>query len=146
MGASRTCARILVIFMEGTLFARVRSRNSLWRSDRGADHGLSGRAEPVFSAAMDEIETIISQRAHEWGLGSVDIRLTDATMDESLLRAMMRETEARKEASALQIKAESDKAAAQMFTDAAKTLASSQGAMTLRVLQSWVVTGILNIR
>ena len=83
-----------------------------------------------------EIEQIISLQATEWGLGSVDIRLTDAKMDESLLRAMMRETEARKEASALQIKADSDRQAAQMFSDAATALARSPGAMTLRVLQT----------
>lgn len=69
-------------------------------------------------------------------MSDVDIRLTDARMDESLLRAMMRETEARKEAKAIQIKAESDRAVAETFAEAARTLAAAPGAMTLRVLQT----------
>jgi len=49
---------------------------------------------------------------------------------------MMRETEAEKEASAIKIKAESDRHVAQVFADAARTLAVAPGAMTLRVLQT----------
>lgn len=84
----------------------------------------------------DEIEKIIHATARNWGLSHVDIRLTDAEMDESLLRAMMRETEAEKESKAAEIKAQSDKVVAEIFADAAKTLAESPGALTLRVLQS----------
>jgi len=95
--------------------------------------------EEVRSAKVriaDEIETIVSRTAVGWGLSDVDIRLTDARMDEGLQRAMMRETEARKEASAIKIKAESDKFVSRIFADAARTLAGSPGAMTLRVLQT----------
>lgn len=84
----------------------------------------------------DEIEKIVSIKVAEWGLSDVDIRLTDARLDESLLRAMMRETEARKEAKAIEIKAAADKTVAKTFVDAARTLASAPGAMTLRVLQT----------
>ncbi|MCZ6793211.1 MAG: SPFH domain-containing protein [Planctomycetota bacterium] len=84
----------------------------------------------------DEIEKIVAERATTWGLAEVDIRLTDARMDESLMRAMMRETEAHKEARAIQIKAESDREVAEIFAEAARALASSPGAMTLRVLQT----------
>jgi len=84
----------------------------------------------------EEIEAIVSRTASSWGLTDVDIRLTDARMDEGLQRAMMRETEARKEASAIKIKAESDKYVASIFADAAESLARSPGAMTLRVLQT----------
>ncbi len=84
----------------------------------------------------DEIEEEIEGKAAEWGLSDIDIRLTDAQMDESLLRAMMRETEAEKEASAIRIKAEADRHVATLFSDAAKTLAASPGAMTLRVMQT----------
>lgn len=83
-----------------------------------------------------DIEAIITQTAEEWGLADVDIRLTDARLDVALLRAMMRETEAKKEASAILIKAEADKRVASIFADAAKTLATSPGAMTLRILQA----------
>jgi len=95
--------------------------------------------EEVRSAKLqiaEEIESIVSRTASEWGLTSVDIRLTDARLDEGLQRAMMRETEARKEANAIKIKAESDKYVANIFADAAHTLAESPGAMTLRVLQT----------
>lgn len=84
----------------------------------------------------NEIETIISRHASDWGLGDVDIRLTDARLDDNLQRAMMRETEAQKEANAIKIKAESDKYVARIFADAARTLAESPGAMTLRILQT----------
>ncbi|MCG6156671.1 SPFH domain-containing protein [Rubinisphaera margarita] len=83
-----------------------------------------------------EIEAIVARNAKEWGLRDLDIRLTDAQLDHSLQRAMMRETEAQKEANAIKIKAESDKFVSQIFADAAKTLGSSPGAMTLRVLQT----------
>ena len=84
----------------------------------------------------DEIERQVAKLATEWGIGSVDIRLTDARLDENLQRAMMRETEAQKEASAIRIKAESDRVVASIFADAAKMLAASPGAMTLRILQT----------
>jgi len=83
-----------------------------------------------------EIEAIVARNAKEWGLRDLDIRLTDAQLDHSLQRAMMRETEAQKEANAIKIKAESDKYVSQIFADAARTLGSSPGAMTLRVLQT----------
>jgi len=83
-----------------------------------------------------EIEKVIGQKASDWGLAEVDIRLTDAKLDDSLLRAMMRETEAKKEANAIEIKAEADKKVAQIFAHAARTLAASPGSMTLRILQT----------
>lgn len=84
----------------------------------------------------DEIEKLVAKHATDWGIGSVDIRLTDARLDDNLQRAMMRETEAQKEASAIKIKAESDRFVATIFADAARTLATSPGAMTLRILQT----------
>jgi regulator of protease activity HflC (stomatin/prohibitin superfamily) len=84
----------------------------------------------------EQIEKVVARQAARWGIGEVDIRLTDAKLDDSLLRAMMRETEARKEANATMIKAEADKAVAETFADAARTLSSSPGAMTLRILQT----------
>ena len=84
----------------------------------------------------EEIGSVIKDAATNWGLADIDIRHTDASMDDALLRAMMRETEARKEASAVKIKAESDKVTAEMFSQAANVLASAPGAMTLRILQT----------
>lgn len=84
----------------------------------------------------DEIETIIREKAASWGLSNIDIRLTDATLDEHLLRAMMRETEAKKEAAAIQIKAQADRDVAETFCAAAASLTAVPGAMTLRVLQT----------
>jgi regulator of protease activity HflC (stomatin/prohibitin superfamily) len=83
-----------------------------------------------------EIEQIVAEAAVKWGLTDVDIRLTDARMDEQLLRAMMRETEAKKEASAAQIRADADRDVAESFAEAATTLSSSPGALTLKVLQT----------
>lgn len=87
-------------------------------------------------AIADEIEAIVAGHAGDWGLTDVDIRLTDARMEESLMRAMMRETEAEKEARASQIRARGDQAVACAYAEAARTLASVPGAMTLRILQA----------
>lgn len=88
------------------------------------------------SKIADEIEKIVATTAAKWGLSEVDIRLTDAEMDDKLLRAMMRETEAEKEASAIKIKAQADEDVARIFASAAQQLADSPGAMTLRILQT----------
>ncbi len=87
------------------------------------------------ASISQEIEDIVAETAATWGLEDIDIRLTDARLDDSLLRAMMRETEAEKEARASQIRAAADRDVARSYADAAKTLASSPGAMTLRILQ-----------
>ena len=87
-------------------------------------------------AIAQEIEGIVAEKATAWGLSEVDIRLTDARLDDSLLRAMMRETEAEKEARASQIRAAADRDVARSYAEAAKILADSPGAMTLRILQS----------
>jgi regulator of protease activity HflC (stomatin/prohibitin superfamily) len=88
------------------------------------------------AALADDIEVIVAGKAEEWGLSSIDIRLTDAKLDESLQRAMTRETEAQKEAGAIRIKAEGDLQVSQVFAQAAETLTASPGAMLLRVLQT----------
>ncbi|MBU2713969.1 SPFH domain-containing protein [Zooshikella harenae] len=88
------------------------------------------------AAIAGEIEDVIRVTTKKWGLGDIDIRLTDASMESNLLRAMMRETEAQKEATAQRIKAESDQVTADIFCKAARLLASSPGAMTLRILQT----------
>jgi hypothetical protein len=87
-------------------------------------------------AIAQEIEDIVAETAVKWGLEDVDIRLTDARLDDSLLRAMMRETEAEKEARASQIRAAADREVARSYAEAARTLADSPGAMTLRILQT----------
>jgi regulator of protease activity HflC (stomatin/prohibitin superfamily) len=84
----------------------------------------------------DQIENIVAETASKWGLADVDIRLTDAEMDEKLLRAMMRETEAEKEANSIVIRASVDKQVAEILVQAARTLNQEPGALTLRVLQT----------
>ena len=85
---------------------------------------------------FDEIEKLVAEVATDWGLADVDVRLTDARLDESLMRAMMRETEAQKEASASGIRAEADMKVAKIYAEAARTLSASPGALSLRMLQS----------
>jgi hypothetical protein len=87
-------------------------------------------------AIAQEIEDIVADTATKWGLEDIDIRLTDARLDDSLLRAMMRETEAEKEARASQIRAAADREVARSYAEAAETLAGAPGAMTLRILQT----------
>ncbi|MBI4733608.1 MAG: slipin family protein [Rubrobacteridae bacterium] len=79
---------------------------------------------------------IVEQRIKEWGIHIDSIRLLDIDMPEELKRMMSRQASAEREKRATITKAEGDKVAAINLAEAAKTMATSPGAMQLRTLQT----------
>ncbi len=84
----------------------------------------------------DEIEQIVLAESKNWGLEITNIKMQDIDMPEDLKKMMSRQASAEREKRANITKAEGDKLAAYNLSDAAKTMATSPGAMQLRTLQT----------
>lgn len=84
----------------------------------------------------DEIEAIIQKQAETWGLKVTSIKILDVDVPEELKKMMSRQASAEREKRATITKAEGDKIAAINLAEAAKTMATSAGAMQLRTLQT----------
>lgn len=82
------------------------------------------------------IESIVEKESKEWGLEVKGIRIQDIDVPEDLKKMMSRQASAEREKRATITKAEGDKIAAFNLADAAKTMATSPGAMQLRTLQT----------
>jgi regulator of protease activity HflC (stomatin/prohibitin superfamily) len=84
----------------------------------------------------EEIEKNVASQAAGWGLEISAIKLQDVDVPEDLKKMMSRQASAEREKRATITKAEGDKLAAMNLAEAAKTMASSAGAMQLRTLQT----------
>ncbi len=84
----------------------------------------------------DEIEKLVEAESRNWGLEITNIKIQDINMPEDLKRMMSRQASAEREKRATITKAEGDKLAAVNLAEAAKTMATSAGAMQLRTLQT----------
>ncbi|MBI4738132.1 SPFH domain-containing protein [Candidatus Woesearchaeota archaeon] len=84
----------------------------------------------------DEIRKIVDKETDQWGLDVQVIKLQDIEVPDDLKRIMSRQAAAEREKRAVIIKSEGDKDAAKNLADAAKTMATSRGAMQLRTLQT----------
>jgi regulator of protease activity HflC (stomatin/prohibitin superfamily) len=84
----------------------------------------------------EEIEKVIQKQAENWGLEVTAIKLQDVEVPEDLKRMMSRQASAEREKRATITKAEGDKLAAINLAEAARTMATSPGAMQLRTLQT----------
>ena len=71
-----------------------------------------------------------------WGLDVTAIKIQDVDVPEDLKKMMSRQASAEREKRATITKAEGDKLAALNLAEAAKTMATSYGAMQLRTLQT----------
>jgi regulator of protease activity HflC (stomatin/prohibitin superfamily) len=85
---------------------------------------------------QERLAEIVEQRIKEWGMHIDSIRLLDIDMPEELKRMMSRQASAEREKRATITKAEGDKIAAINLSEAARTMATSPGAMQLRTLQT----------
>lgn len=83
-----------------------------------------------------EIRKIVDEKTDAWGIDITEIRLQDVTLPESMKRAMAVQAEAEREKRAVIIKAEGELTAARKYAEAAKTLTSVPGGLTLRTLQT----------
>ena len=84
----------------------------------------------------EEIEQIVKKESANWGLEVTAIKIQDVDVPEELKKMMSRQASAEREKRATITKAEGDKMAAFNLAEAAKTMATSVGAMQLRTLQT----------
>src|SRR5580700_2705875 len=83
-----------------------------------------------------EIAQNVAAQALAWGLKVDGIKLEDISVPEELKKMMSRQASSEREKRATIIKADGDRQAATALAEAATTMATSPGAMQLRVLQT----------
>lgn len=84
----------------------------------------------------DGIKTVVDKVSDAWGVDVQSVELKDIVLPESLKRTLAKVAEAQREKQAVIISSEGEMAAAQNVAEAAKTLATTPGALHLRTLQS----------
>lgn len=84
----------------------------------------------------DGIKQAVDSVSESWGVDVQSVELKDIVLPESLKRTIAKVAEAQREKQAVIISSEGEMAAAQNVAEAAKTLASTPGALHLRTLQS----------
>lgn len=82
------------------------------------------------------IEEIVDKASDPWGIKVQSVDLKHIELPNDMKRTMGKEAEAEREKRAVIINSEGEKLAAQNLAEAAKTLASSEGALHLRTLHS----------
>jgi len=84
----------------------------------------------------NRIKEIVDEATDPWGIKINNVELKEINLDDNLKRTISKQAEAEREKRAVIIKAEGEVTAANNIAKAAKTLASSSGALHLRTLQS----------
>jgi regulator of protease activity HflC (stomatin/prohibitin superfamily) len=82
------------------------------------------------------IRDIIEIAAEPWGIDVINVELKDIVLPEEMKRIIGKQAEAEREKRSIIIRAEGEQMAASNMAQAAKMLASSEGALHLRTLQS----------
>ncbi|PIR44764.1 MAG: hypothetical protein COV10_02675 [Candidatus Vogelbacteria bacterium CG10_big_fil_rev_8_21_14_0_10_51_16] len=95
------------------------------------DHLLANRDE-----VSAHIRQIIDAASDPWGIQVLNVELKDIGLNDEMKRVMGKQAEAEREKRAVIIKAEGEVAAAENMAKAARTLASAEGALHLRTLQT----------
>ena len=84
----------------------------------------------------NQIKAIVDKQTDPWGIDVEMVKLQNIELPHDMKRAMAREAEAERERRANIISADGEKQASQTLAEAAKILASSQGAINLRTLNT----------
>ena len=84
----------------------------------------------------ERIREIVDKETDEWGLKVSNVELKDVSLPEEMERVIAKQAEAEREKRAVIIKAEGEVMAADNMSKAARILASADGALHLRTLQS----------
>lgn len=84
----------------------------------------------------DRIRKIVDSASDEWGIKVDNVELKDVVLPPDMERTIAKQAEAERERRAVIIKAEGEVEAANNMAKAASTLASADGALHLRTLQS----------
>ncbi len=88
-----------------------------------------------------EIQETLDEETDDWGVRITNVEIRDVTLPDKLERAMAAEAEAEREKKARITKAEAEEEASKQLRKAADRMAESQGALTLRQLQTWQEIG-----
>jgi len=95
------------------------------------DQLLSSREETA-----KRIKDVIATHTAAWGVEVGSVELKDIALPEDMVRTIAKQAEAEREKRAVIIKSEGELTAAQNLADAARTLASTDGALHLRTLHT----------
>jgi len=87
-------------------------------------------------AISNKIKGIVDEATDPWGIKVDNVDLKDVTLPEDMKRTIAKQAEAEREKRAVIIKAEGEVIAANNMAKAANTLATAQGALHLRTLQT----------
>jgi regulator of protease activity HflC (stomatin/prohibitin superfamily) len=90
------------------------------------------------------LQYIIDEATEPWGVKVSIVEVKDVELNQTMIRAMARQAEAERERRAKVIHAEGELQASSQLAEAAKTMSSEPGAMTLRFLQTLVEIGVEN--
>ncbi len=93
-------------------------------------------------AVNENLQHIIDDATEPWGIKVTIVEVKDVELNPQMIRAMARQAEAERERRAKVIHAEGELQASQTLANAARTMSSEPGAMTLRYLQTLVEIGV----
>jgi regulator of protease activity HflC (stomatin/prohibitin superfamily) len=125
---------LAVVRVQNYLFAVSQAAQTNLRAILG-EHDLakllSSRAE-----INKQLHRIIVDRTKEWGVEVIGVEIKDVDLPDDLRRAMAREAEADREATALLISAKAELQASSVLSKAAAEMSKNPQAMQLRFLQT----------
>ncbi len=140
------------VSLDGVIFLRVSDPADAIIQVQNFEHAIrqysqTALRDVIGSVTLDEIladreglgkriEEMVETEIVGWGLEVAGIRIQDIVLPEDLKRVMARQAAAEREKRANITKSEGDKLAATNLADAARTMATSPGALQLRTLQT----------
>ncbi len=84
----------------------------------------------------EQIKAIVDMAAENWGVDILSVEIQNIEIPNDMKRAMAQQAEAERDRKARIIKAEGEKEASVKLSEAARILSESQGALSLRTLQT----------
>jgi regulator of protease activity HflC (stomatin/prohibitin superfamily) len=88
-----------------------------------------------------DVQEILDKQTEAWGIKVANVEIKHVDLDSSMIRAIARQAEAERERRAKVISAEGEEQAATKLSEAAKILATEEGAMQLRYLATLTELG-----
>ena len=95
------------------------------------DHVLSER-----EIIAEKIKVIVDKTTESWGINITAIKLQDIELPQDMKRIMAKQAESERERRSVIIRAEGELEASKKLAEAAKLLASTEGGLTMRTLQT----------
>lgn len=127
-------SKLAIIEVENFMYAVAQLAQTTMRNVAGEvslDELLSQRDK-----VSDRIKEIVDRETDPWGIQVNSVELKDINLAPDMERVIAKQAEAERERRAVIIKAEGEVLAADNMAKAANTLASANGALHLRTLQS----------